>query len=184
MPIQSPYLVSPFIFWPPLAAGRLHTTSIAVGAVNVLTVTASVLYASPICVPIPTALSGIGIEVTTFATGNVRVGIYRDSAGAPGALVVDSGAISTGTSNGFKSAVISNTLAPGWYWLAGVFSATPGVRAIVNTSAAHLLGFSSGTDTTIHAGISVAFTYAALPDPFTGGSALLAGNAPRFMVQA
>lgn len=174
----------PYPFWPPLAAGRLSSTPLSSGALTTLAVSANTLYACPIFVAqASVTLSAIGIEVTSFAAGNVRLGIYYDSAGAPGALLQDSGAVGTGTPNAFKSVATSQALTSGWWWLAAVFDATPTVRAITTAQSLHLLGASSGTDTAIHSGVSVAFVYAVLPTPFTGGSALHTGNFPRIMVQ-
>lgn len=150
-----------------------------------LVVTSGLLYACPIYIASPVTLTSIGVEVTAFAAGNVDLGLYVDSAGTPGALKFDAGAVSTGTSNTFKSISISQLIADaGWYWLAGVFSATPTVRALTTANSLHMLGFTSGTDTTIHTGVTVSQSYGALPNPFTGGSALATVNFPRFMVQA
>lgn len=168
--------------WPNPVSGRLYTSSLATGATTTLAATNDILYACPIIISSAITITSIGIEVTTFAAGNVRVGIYTNTAGMPDALLVDSGALSTGTSNGFKSAVISQSLTLGLYWIAGVFSATPTVRAITTVNSLHHLGFSSGTDTAVHTGVSVAFSYAALPNPFTGGAALHTGNFPRFLI--
>ncbi len=171
-------------FWAVLSTGRLFNSSIGVGAVTTLVTSANVLYATPIFTPLAATITTIGIEVTAFATGNVHLGMYHDSAGVPGSLLFDAGAVSTGTANGFKSiGSLSQALSPGWYWLACVFDATPTVRALTAAGGMHALGFTSGTDTTIHGGWSVAFTYAALPDPFTGGGALMTTNPPRVMIQ-
>lgn len=178
-----PNYTVPYPFWLPLRSGGLSSTQLAVGSVTTLAVTQNILYACPLFVAQQVTLSAIGIEVTTFATGNVRLGIYYDSAGAPVTLLQDSGAVSTGTSNGFKSVVTTQVLTSGWWWLAAVFDATPTVRAITTANSLHMLGATSGTDTAIHTGVSVAFSYAALPNPFTGGSTLHTGNFPRIMVQ-
>lgn len=171
------------LFWPPLAAGRLYGSQVGAAGLTTLAVTANVLYACPIFVAEQITLSNIGIEVTSFAAGNVRLGLYYDSAGAPAALLQDSGAVGTGTPNGYKSVATSQVIPAGWWWLAAVFDATPTVRALTTASSLHLLGASSGTDTNIHSGVSVAFVYAALPNPFTGGSALHVGNFPRILIQ-
>lgn len=174
----------PYPFWLPLSSGRLCSTQLAAGAVTTLAVSANTLYACPLFVAQAVTLSAIGIEVTSFAAGNVRLGLYYDSAGAPGALLQDSGTVGTGTPNAFKSVATSQVLTSGWWWLAAVFDATPTVRAITTSQSLHILGASSGTDTNIHTGVSVAFSYAALPNPFQAGSTLHTGNFPRIMVQA
>jgi len=65
-----------------------------------------------------------------------------------------------------------------------VFDATPTVRALANAAGNPLgcLGFTSGLDTGYHVGVTVAFTYAALPDPFTAGSALSTAAIPRITI--
>lgn len=168
--------------WPNPVTGRFYSSTLGTGALTTLTVTQDILYATPIFISSTITATSIGIEVTTFSAGNVRCGIYTDVAGVPTTLLVDSGAISTGTSNGFKSAVISQILTPAWYWLAALFSVTPGVRAMTTASSLHLLGATSGTDTVIHTGVTVAQAYGALPTPFTGGSALSTVNFPRIMI--
>lgn len=171
-------------FWPMMATGNLYGSLLGSSAVGTLTVGANVLYGSPIYLPQAITLTVIGIEVTTGAVGNVRLGLYNDSAGRPGALKFDAGAVSTATPNGFKSIVISQALTSGLYWIAGVFDATPGVRALQTSTMLHWLGFSSGTDTTAHGSVQSAFTYAALPTPFTAGFTLTTTNTPRFLIGA
>ena len=167
--------------WPSPLTGRLYGSLLSIGALATGAVAIDTLYATPIGISLAVTLTVLGIEVTTGAAGNVRIGIYRYSAGAPGALLVDSGAISTATPAAFKSAAISLAIVPDVYCLTAVFSATPTVRMLTAASCLHGLGSSSGTDTNIHAGISVAFTYAALPDPFPAGSALYTGNFPNLL---
>lgn len=63
----------------------------------------------------------IACAVTTAAAGStVRLGIYADNGqGLPGALVLDAGTVS-GEAVAAVEATISQSLAPGWYWLAAV----------------------------------------------------------------
>lgn len=172
-------------FWPAISSGRLYSNSLGTGGLGTLAVTSGLMYACPIFISNSVTLTAIGIEVTAFATGSVQLGLYVDSAGVPSALKFDAGNVSTGTSNSFKSISISQLIADaGWYWIAGIFSATPTVRAVTTANSLHMLGFSSGTDTVIHSGITVTQAYGALPNPFTGGSALATVNFPRLMVQA
>lgn len=155
---------------------RMHST------LTTLTTAANTLYAVPFYVPRTVTYTSITIEVTTLASGkSIRMGIYTDSSGVPNTLVLDAGTIST-TTTGAKTITISQSLSAGWYWLAGVGDGTPGVRAASQTTALGSMGFTSGTDTTYHVGFSVAFTYAALPTPFTGGGTLMTTAAPRFML--
>lgn len=170
-------------FWLPLSQGRFFGSSLGVASLTTMTVSSGQLYGCPIFVPLSVTLTAIGIEVTTNATGNVQLGMYNDNGGTPGSLLFDAGNVSTGSPNAFKSISISQAVSPGWYWLAGIFSATPAVRAITTANSLHLLGFSSGTDTTVHTGLNVAQAYGALPNPFTAAPSLSTTNFPRFMVQ-
>ena len=168
--------------YPPLiiehAGGRFYGSQLGVGGLATVVHTLNTLFATPFHVPQTQTYTVIGIEVTTLTAGNLRLGIYRDSSGAPGALVLDAGVVTTGTT-GAKTIVISQQLTAGHYWLASVSDAGPTLRGYTTAASLHWLGFTSGTDTNIHTGVSVAFTYAALPDPSTGGSALFTGNIPR-----
>lgn len=161
-------------------AGRFYDTTLAMGATAGVTAAANTLYGLPICVTSQVTVALIGVEATS-TSGSARFGIYTDANGVPDALVVDAGATPFVT-GAFRGVAISQVLTVGWYWLAGVFSATPNTRGLTNANCIHYLGFSSGTDTTPHIGVSVSFTYGALPNPFTGGSALITANPPRIMI--
>lgn len=156
----------------PHASGRFYDSRLQSSFTTVALV-ANTLYAQPFYVPRSTTYATIGIEVTTLAVGkSVRLGIYNDNGGVPGSRVVDCGTVST-TTTGAKPITINQVLAAGWYWLAAVSDGTATLRAAVQAGSLPSLGFTSGTDTTFHNGWSVAFTYAALPDPFTAGGALM-----------
>jgi hypothetical protein len=49
-----------------------------------------------------------------------RLGIYKDSSGRPGALVVDAGTVDLSTAAGYKALTISAPVDAAWYWLAAV----------------------------------------------------------------
>ena len=112
------------LFFPIPLAGRLYDGMLGAGSLTTLAVAANTLYATPLFIPDTITVSALGVEVTTFATGNVRLGLYYDLAGQPGTLLLDGGATSTGTSNGFKSVAVSQALSAGTWWLAAVFDAT------------------------------------------------------------
>lgn len=151
-------------------------------ALTTLVVTANILYAVPIYIPAPKVYTNIAIEVTATHASNARLGIYRDSAGAPGALLVDAGQVSVNTTLGRGIGIAVWVDEPGWYWLAVLFSGTPTVRALNRAGGAMFLGFAAAGDTNPNMAVSVAQAFGALPDPFTGGSALLAGNSPRILI--
>lgn len=164
----------------PQATGRFYDSGLAASYTTVA-LSANVLYAVPFLVPKTVTYSALVFEVTTQSAGNnARLGIYSDTNGAPDALVLDGGTVSL-TGTGAKTVVISQSLTAGAYWLAYVSNGTPSVRATSATSANPSLGFTSGTDTTVHTGWSVAFAYAALPNPFTGGGALITTAGIRLM---
>lgn len=177
----APILDIPYAF----VSGRYYESPIVMGSTTstTLVVTKDILYAVPFYVGAPTTFTQIGIEITAGVAGsNVRLGIYNMGAGVPTTLVLDAGAVAT-TGGGFSGIVIAQALSPGWYWLVGVFSHGPTIRARVATQVSASLGLTSNLDATDHPGWSVAQAYGALPDPFTGGGALMTTSAPRFMLK-
>jgi hypothetical protein len=71
---------------------------------------------------------------SAVASSTIRLGIYGDSNGSPGSLLVEAGAIDSSTT-GFKELTISQTLAPGRYWIAAVAQGgTPTVDIITGMS--------------------------------------------------
>lgn len=103
----------------------------------------------------------IGINVTTGATGSVRLGIYKDNANqnGPGVLVLDAGTASVSTT-GAKEITVSKALEPNVYWLVAVSDTTPTV-----TIASVLTGFTGLVTNGDGVGFSLSrsFTYGALP---------------------
>lgn len=77
------------------------------------------LYFRPFRVPVRRAFDRIGVNVVTGggAGALLRMGIYADGGGIPGALIVDAGTVDSSAS-GAKAIVISQTLDPGLYWVA------------------------------------------------------------------
>lgn len=168
--------------WPPHAGGRFYGNLCEATTSTTLAIAANILYAMPIFVPLTTTYTVIAIEITTLKAGsNIRLGIYSDTNGAPNALVLDAGIVSGGAV-ALVTIAINQKLTPGWYWLVALASDTPTVRATNNSGAFPMLGRLTGLDTANHVGWSVAQAYGALPNPFTGGGALLVGAAPRVML--
>lgn len=93
------------------------------GTFTTMSLTLNRMVVRPWIVPVRRAFDRIGINVTTAATaasgGVLRLGIYADSGGKPGALIVDAGTISSETL-GSREITITQTLDPGVYWLAAV----------------------------------------------------------------
>lgn len=67
------------------------------------------------------AFDRIAARISAAGTTNsvVRLGIYNDDgAGRPGTLLLDAGTVATDSTTGIRAITISQTLAPGFYWLA------------------------------------------------------------------
>lgn len=75
------------------------------------------MYAMPFFVPVTTIFGNISVVTTGVASSTARLGIYSDTGGVPNALVLDAGSVATATF-GQKTIAISQSLTPGWYWLA------------------------------------------------------------------
>lgn len=156
---------------PPMIAGRFYDASThGIGNLEFGTtaMVANVFAAIPIFIPRTSAFDRIGLEVTTAGAGGstARVGIYRDSNGAPGQIVAgsDAGALATDAVAVVESS-ISVSLTPGWYWLANLFSATPTCRAFITSTPPKRVGYTVNTNpTTINSlAVSGAFPFGAMP---------------------
>ena len=136
-----------------------------------LALVADTLYAVPFVVYRDLTVDRIGVTVTGFDAGtNIRLGIYEDGTNIyPGALVLDAGVVSS-ASNALVVITISQALTKGLYHLALVSDGTPTIR--VNQQGLTQLGGTTSAPQTNNDGWTVAFTYAALPNPFTAGGAL------------
>ncbi len=137
------------------------------------------LRAFPFFVSESITLDRIGVVVSSnAATAKARIGIYTSTSSTnlyPNALLVDSGELDVATT-GLKSATISQALTPGTlYWLACVTgTVAPNLRSLGTAQAIPSLGFDN-VFVGPGAGWIVAFTYGALPDPFTAGGSVLSG---------
>jgi len=132
---------------------------------------ANQLEAFPIVVSRDMTFDRIAIEVTTLADpSNIRLGIYNNGTNLyPGTLLLDAGAVS-GATTGVKTITISQQLVKGIYFLAIVADATPTVRGLAVT--VPLLGLRATLLYAVEQQWRAAFTYAALPNPFTSGGTL------------
>lgn len=104
--------------------------------VGAATITAGWAFVTPIFVPALQQFVSMAAEVTTPAAGaTLRLGIYgSDAFDQPSGLLLDAGAIDASTA-GVKELAISQTLAPGWYWLATlVLGANIAVRSLSGPS--------------------------------------------------
>jgi hypothetical protein len=123
------------------------------------------IYLQPYIITNDHTITEIGAEVTTFwAASNIRLAIYQDNLGEPGALIEDSGDIPADT-NGFKSYALASPLALTTsmkvVWLAIQTSTTQiGMRVgqVFNFIGKQTTG--TGSDARVRA-----FTYGAFPNP-------------------
>lgn len=157
-------------------------TSVAMGT---LALTANRLYAVPYTPHFRSAVAIDRIQCRfTVNAGNVRMGIYKDSAtnpGYPGTLVADLGAAAVAAN---VNLTISQALNPGRnYWLCIVCDGAPTIAAISGNAAAHTLGVDN-TLTNLQTFLHAAFTYGALPGIYpstpTVGLASFPGIAVRY----
>ena len=145
------------------------------------------LKAAPMYIPDLHTYTQITAEVTAAAgAGAIRLGIYADNGAMyPGALILDAGTIDS-NSVAIQSIAISQSLPCGWVWLAMVPNISVSMRLLAPTShvSSAVLGYASAAaSSTTVGGVSVAFTYAALPNPFTAGATLVS-TVPRLALTA
>jgi len=141
---------------------------------------ANTLWALPFLVSKTTKFDTISFFVTTLAVGKfARAGIYRDNGNLyPGVLVFDTGAIATDTATVKDTTITSGlqVLSAGLYWLAWETDAGATLQILTFTGVGQLwgiLGLPSGLNQVASYGYSVAHTFGALPDPYTGSATLL-----------
>lgn len=101
------------------------------GAGNTVAAAADLFVAHPFFAPAAVTLQALGLRVTAgVASTNVRLGIYANAGGVPGAKLAELAApVSTATSGSDASGSFSSNpaLPPGWYWLATLFDGAPTV---------------------------------------------------------
>jgi hypothetical protein len=147
-------------------AGLYYATPVVARATA--TPTLNDLRAAPFLLAETTTFDRIAVDVNTGGSAGavIRLGIYADDGdGYPGALVLDAGTVdSTGT--GLLTITISQQLAAGLYWLAGVSQVA---TSVVNISTGSAIGLGAGTNLAqaLWAGYSQTSVSGTLPNPFT-----------------
>lgn len=150
-------------------SGVYYYGTYGIGGSSGAMATLNKLYAVPFHVGASQAFDRIAVaNVTGVATAVMRVGLYQDSSGVPGALIVDAGTIDLSTGTGVKEVTINQTLS-GKVWLACVPQvALP--SAILRLG--HIMLPEGGTTSPYSAfgGMAVSQTgiTGALPDPWGG----------------
>ena len=122
--------------------------------------------AIPFYVPATTTFDRMSVHVTgAVGASTIQLGIYNNANGIPTTRVLDAGTVS-GASTGIKEATISQSLAPGWYWLA--LRASSASLALISNSGgtvgAALLGVASDLTTSLHGAI---YDSATMPSTWT-----------------
>jgi hypothetical protein len=134
------------------------------------TVSSGVLYALPFMVTKTTTVTTMASDIETNVTGNAEMGIYADNGnGLPGALVLDAGNFSTNSLGTRTITGLTTVLTPGQYWVAIVYSATPGVKGYPNNGLIPTLGSGSTINaaSTNFAMVTMSQAYGALPSTFS-----------------
>jgi hypothetical protein len=136
------------------------------------------LIAFPIWVGETVTVDRIACAVTSGGSAGsvVRLGIYNDSDGLPGTLLLETSALDT-TGTGTKEEAISQALTAGVWWLAIVTQvAAPTLRAAASNTGTYAISESSPGNTNAQ-GLTHVSVSGALPSSFTiGGQA--AGTQP------
>jgi hypothetical protein len=143
-----------------------------------LSVALNQLYAMPFFSGNASSITGIGIYQSISATASYRIGLYNTTSESdqyPSSLISELGIVAfTATGAKFTSVTsLSQAITPNsFYWIAIVGSATASMGATSTVNMPPIFGHNSlATFPTLRSSqhIKVAFTYAALPDPFTAG---------------
>jgi hypothetical protein len=123
----------------------------------------------------------LGIEITTAAGTNGRLGIYKWVNGVPASLALDAGAISIASTGYQEITGLNFTLNPGVYGLAFLPDTAVTVRAITNTGISWFANFllgASASGVAIELLVNAAQTYGALPATFPASFIYQSANAP------
>lgn len=137
-------------------------------------------------VPHTVTATRIGAEVTSAGDvgSKLRLGIYADNGGVPGALVLDAGTIN-GDSATVQEITISQVLSRGWYWFGGAVQVVtvtqPTVRTISNILESTVTPTTAAPSSSTNNAALLTGVTGALPTPFTSYSS--AGSAPSVFVK-
>lgn len=119
----------------------------------------------------------IGVKVTAAGTAGclIRLGIYADANGQPGRLILDAGTVA-GDAVAVKEAVISQSLAPGMYWLVSNYNDGGIIVTGVSTSVS-IMGFTSALSAPTR-GLTRTFAFAAFPSDESAQTYTLTSGPP------
>lgn len=113
---STPLLLGPTGNIPAVRSGGWYVLP-TYGTPSSVTMTQNIGFALALWPGMACTLEKVSVEVTVAVTGNLRTGLYEDSAGVPGDLIQDFGTISSG-STGLKTwSPTPIALRPVLYWL-------------------------------------------------------------------
>jgi len=108
--------------WVPMRSGSTYKTP-ELEAIANHSLTLNTVSYTPIIIPNNCTLDRISVVASSTGTGTGRLGIYSDTSGAPGTLVLDAGTVSM-PSAAIYSITISQAVTAGVFWLAYVAQGT------------------------------------------------------------
>ncbi len=151
---------------PGYQAGRYYTMP-SFGAAGLLGSLNNVLYAMPIYIGRDITIQKLAAQNTTGTAGStVRLGIYANANGIPGALIKDFGTASVAAA-GFQTIAGVQAIKAGWYWLALADSAGNNYDAFATSQWWDWLVGNAGNFATLSNGVTAAGNYSAgLPANF------------------
>jgi hypothetical protein len=119
------------------STGKFYTLP---GAGTTAAPTNGTVHCTPFIVNATQTFTALAVNVTVAGTSGValtRLGIYSDNgSGYPGSLLVDAGTVASDTT-GWKTVTISQSLAPGIYWLVAVTQGAPAAVPTYTAIASH-----------------------------------------------
>lgn len=151
-------------------------------SLNTSTVSPNTIYALPIYISKPGYAINIGIDMenTNSCTGiSMHMGIYQDSNGLPGNLLLDPGNINS-QGLGTHTISIDQQLAQGQYWIAVDFSCGILIRSYPTNGLIPTLGASNGFSaaSTNYAGLTYSSTFSTSTMPSSLTSPTYASSPP------
>ncbi|MBA7625505.1 hypothetical protein ES703_32935 [subsurface metagenome] len=152
------------------------------------TLVADHLYAFPLFIIRNVTIDRLAIDVNTASAGDfARIGIYRNGVDLyPAELVVESAPLTVNA----IAVMIDTPAAPivltkGLYWVAIISDGVPQIEGYGVEAGLNILGHNPADFAVHYGGWDLAVAYGALPDPYTAGAVLYAGNrsiiAPRIL---
>lgn len=122
-------------------------------------------------IPNACTIATLGAEVTSAgeAGSHFRIGMWADTNGRAGTLVVDAGQID-GTSVTFQEKTINQAVTPGWYWFGGavqdVVTTQPTMRTVSAILEPHVVDL--GTSAPAAGALAFAGSYTGATTTFAG----------------